>query len=111
MKALEFKSKISNNRIHIPKKIQAELRSIREKNVRVMIFLDDPDVSVDTEGLNLISMDNSNLLTSGEQDSINNGLKDLEEGRIYSHETARKLYEKYYRINRQNPQQLENQLS
>jgi hypothetical protein len=27
--------------------------------------------------------------------SINRGLKDFEEGRIHSHETARKIYEKY----------------
>ena len=30
-----------------------------------------------------------------ELESINQGLKDFEEGRIHSHETARKIYEKY----------------
>ena len=31
-----------------------------------------------------------------ELESINRGLKDFEEGKIHSNETARKLYEKYY---------------
>ena len=30
-----------------------------------------------------------------ELESINRGLKDFEEGRIHTHETARKIYEKY----------------
>lgn len=34
-------------------------------------------------------------LKKEELDSINRGLKDFEEGRIHSHETARKIYEKY----------------
>jgi predicted transcriptional regulator len=34
-------------------------------------------------------------LTQEEIESIERGLKDLEEGRIHSHETARKVYEKY----------------
>ncbi len=34
-------------------------------------------------------------LNKEELDSINRGLKDFEEGRIHSHETARKIYEKY----------------
>ena len=34
-------------------------------------------------------------LTKEELDSINNGLKNFEEGRTHSHETARKLYERY----------------
>lgn len=34
-------------------------------------------------------------LKQEEIDSINRGLKDFEEGRIHSHETARKIYEKY----------------
>ncbi len=34
-------------------------------------------------------------LKKEEIDSINRGLKDFEEGRIHSHETARKVYEKY----------------
>ncbi|HPQ21084.1 MAG TPA: hypothetical protein PK147_04490 [Saprospiraceae bacterium] len=34
-------------------------------------------------------------LKKEEIDSINRGLKDIEEGRTHSHETARKIYEKY----------------
>ncbi|HAQ21606.1 MAG TPA: hypothetical protein DCR40_20610 [Prolixibacteraceae bacterium] len=30
-----------------------------------------------------------------ELESINRGLKDFEEGKIHSHESARKIYEKY----------------
>lgn len=34
-------------------------------------------------------------LKKEELESIERGLKDLEEGKIHSHETARKVYEKY----------------
>ncbi len=34
-------------------------------------------------------------LTAEEIESIEEGLKDLEEGRIYSHKTAKKVYKKY----------------
>lgn len=34
-------------------------------------------------------------LKKEELDSINRGLKDFEEGRTHSHDTARKVYEKY----------------
>ncbi len=34
-------------------------------------------------------------LKKEELESINNGLKDLEEGRIHSHDTARNIYGKY----------------
>lgn len=43
MKALEFKSKIKNNQISIPDKIQSELRRRGGKNVRVILLLDDLD--------------------------------------------------------------------
>lgn len=36
-----------------------------------------------------------NSLKKEEIESINRGLKDIEEGRVHSHETARKIYEKY----------------
>lgn len=35
------------------------------------------------------------MLNKEELESIERGLKDLEDGRIHSHETARKTYEKY----------------
>ena len=34
-------------------------------------------------------------LSQEEIDSINRGLKDIEEGRVYSHESVRKIYEKF----------------
>jgi predicted transcriptional regulator len=34
-------------------------------------------------------------ITTEELESINRGLKDIDEGNIHSHETARKIYEKY----------------
>ncbi|WP_372949522.1 hypothetical protein [Mariniphaga sp.] len=34
-------------------------------------------------------------LEKEEMESIERGLQDLKEGRIHSHETARKIYEKY----------------
>ena len=37
----------------------------------------------------------SGSLSTDEIESINQGLKDFEEGRTNSHEAARKLYEKY----------------
>ncbi len=36
-----------------------------------------------------------NEISISEKESIERGLKDIEEGRIHSHETARKVYEKY----------------
>jgi predicted transcriptional regulator len=41
------------------------------------------------------SKDWQDTLKKEEIDSINRGLKDFEEGRTHSHDTARKVYEKY----------------
>jgi predicted transcriptional regulator len=41
------------------------------------------------------SKDWRDTLKKEEMDSINRGLKDFEEGRTHSHNTARKVYEKY----------------
>jgi len=95
MRAIEFKSKINNNKIQIPKKVQSELWIVGKKNMRVMIFLDDMDISDTTDLLNINSSENAVSLTDEEIASINQGLKDFEEGRTHSHETVRKLYEKY----------------
>ena len=43
MKALEFKTKIKNNRIQIPLCIQSELKAIQERNVRVIVLIDDSE--------------------------------------------------------------------
>ena len=44
MKAIEFKSKIQENRIMIPRRIQQELVVERDKNVRVVVFVEDNDI-------------------------------------------------------------------
>lgn len=44
MRALEFKSKIKNNRILIPTKIQTELKVRQDKDVRVIVLVDDSDL-------------------------------------------------------------------
>ena len=44
MRALEFKSKIKNNRILIPAKIQTELKVKQDKDVRVIVLVDDSDI-------------------------------------------------------------------
>jgi hypothetical protein len=44
MKALEFKSKIKNNQILIPTKIQSELKNKQDKEVRVIVLVDDSDI-------------------------------------------------------------------
>jgi hypothetical protein len=43
----------------------------------------------------LKSKDWWDTLNKEELESIERGLKDLEDGKIHSHETARKVYEKY----------------
>ena len=44
MRALEFKSKIKNNKILIPSKIQSELKNKQDKDVRVIVLLDDLEI-------------------------------------------------------------------
>lgn len=95
MKALEFKSKIRNNKIEIPKNIQTALETSFGKDVRIVIFLDDANVADDTNLQQLNTVARSISLTKEEMDSIDRGLNDFKEGRTHSHETARKLYEKY----------------
>lgn len=41
------------------------------------------------------SEDQLGVLKKEELESIDRGLKDFDEGRIHSHETAKKIYEKY----------------
>jgi len=43
MRAIEFKSKIRENRILIPRNIQSELITGQDKSVRVIIFMEDSD--------------------------------------------------------------------
>ena len=44
MRAVEFKSKIRDNRILIPRKIRHELIAEQDKNVRIVVFVKDNDV-------------------------------------------------------------------
>ncbi len=44
MRALEFKSKIEDNHILIPSNVQSELQVNRNKNIRVIVFVDDSDI-------------------------------------------------------------------
>ena len=92
MRAIEFISNVKNQSIHIPKKFQAELKNTVGKDVRVIIFLKEDIDSNDYKSIDsTIDIENEVL------DSISRGLKDFEEGRTYSNEAVRKLYEKYLR--------------
>lgn len=44
MRALEFKSKIRNNQIKIPLRIQSALKSNQDKDIRVIVFVDDSEL-------------------------------------------------------------------
>lgn len=44
MRALEFNSRIRNNQIIIPVGIQSELKSIQDKDIRVVVLVDDSDI-------------------------------------------------------------------
>ncbi len=44
MRALEFKSKIKDNRILIPAGIQSELKTDQDKEVRVIVLIDDSEL-------------------------------------------------------------------
>ena len=44
MRALEFKTKIENNHILIPTRLQSELKPNNNKSIRVIIFVDDSDI-------------------------------------------------------------------
>jgi len=47
MRVIEFKSKIKNNQISIPVKLQSELKSKRDKNVRVIVLIDNSETAED----------------------------------------------------------------
>ena len=42
MKAVEFKTKLKNNRIHIPKKFQKQVTTSKNQDVRVIVLMDEP---------------------------------------------------------------------
>ena len=48
MRALEFKSKIKNNQIIIPTRIQSELKTKKDKNVRIIILINESDIYDDS---------------------------------------------------------------
>jgi hypothetical protein len=41
MKAVEFNTKIINNQIQIPLTIQSEFKSVKDKDIRVIILIDE----------------------------------------------------------------------
>ena len=45
MQTLEFKSKIIDNKILIPRKMQSELITGNDKMVRVVVFMEDAEVN------------------------------------------------------------------
>jgi hypothetical protein len=47
MRAIEFKSKIKNNQISIPVNLQSELKSKQDKDVRVIVLIDDSETADD----------------------------------------------------------------
>ncbi len=47
MRALEFTSKIRNNRILIPSRLQSDLQIKRDKDVRVIVLIDDSAIQED----------------------------------------------------------------
>jgi hypothetical protein len=47
MKALEFKTRIKNNRIQIPLRIQSELKTNQDRDVRVIVLIDDSEKNND----------------------------------------------------------------
>lgn len=47
MKALEFKTKIKNNRIRIPLRMQSEIQTNQDRDVRVIGLIDDAEKSDD----------------------------------------------------------------
>ena len=47
MKALEFKAKIKNNSIQIPLRIQSELKPNQDRDVRVIVLIDDSEKNDD----------------------------------------------------------------
>ena len=44
MRAIEFKTKIRENRILIPRRMQSELVAERDKSIRVVVFVEDTDI-------------------------------------------------------------------
>ena len=47
MRAIEFKSKIRENKIMIPRRMQSQFYNGYDKTVRVVVFLEDRDVYED----------------------------------------------------------------
>ncbi len=43
MRAVEFKTKLKNNRIEIPKKLHKQVTTSKNKDVRVIVLMDEQD--------------------------------------------------------------------
>ncbi|MEI7489312.1 MAG: hypothetical protein WCJ72_18240 [Chryseobacterium sp.] len=53
MKALEFNTKLKNNTIQIPEDMKTAFKSSRNKNVRVIVLIDENDANDEKEFKNL----------------------------------------------------------
>lgn len=72
MKALEFRSKIRNNRIIIPTGIRSKFKADPNKDVRVIVLIEDPTEDIDE--LNFKQASTSEFLKGySESDSIYDG--------------------------------------
>jgi len=68
MKAVEFETELVNNTINIPENFQVELLSSENKHVRVIVLIDDVEVTDETEFKN--AMRDQFLKGYDETDSI-----------------------------------------
>lgn len=54
MKALEFKTQLKNNRIEIPKNLHKLVNTSKNKDVRVILLMDEPDQNENDDFKNLV---------------------------------------------------------
>ena len=78
MRAIEFKSKIRENKISLPRKMQSQMLNGYNKTVRVVIFLKDTDV-----------YDNSGA--PRKKTGLEEALEDVENGRLTTIHTPKNL--------------------
>ena len=49
MKAVEFKSRVKNNAIPIPARLQTEINAAKTKDIRVIILMDETDTAEESD--------------------------------------------------------------
>ncbi len=55
MKAVEFETQLSDNTINIPENFRLELSLSKDKHVRVIVLIDDPEKNEETAFKNMAS--------------------------------------------------------